>query len=257
MNFLNCSLFLLLSLFFVTSCNPDTNPVIEETAALNFNYRTTYGSTPFVPNQWYAFNDSTNIQFSVFDFYISDLTLLRDISPNGDGTEVKEVDLLDFSKLTTSGTADAGLTATSSNIPIGEYNGVRLGIGVTSDLNRTKPSEYAPEHPLRRSDRYSSEWESYVFTTISGMIDTNKDGEGDIEFSYQTGTDPLFTEVALIEGIEILKGDSPTLKFKIDLERLLGGTDSKIDIIGQPNDENLNIATQISKNFVDALMLDN
>lgn len=245
----------LILLLFTTSCKND-DPILEITTKLNLNYRATYGNEPLVMGKWFSYNDTVNIQFTTFDFYISEVTLLRDVSPNGDGTEVKEIDLLDFSKMATPAAADEGINNLIDNVPVGDYQGVRMGIGVPSDLNRTRPIEYSPDHPLRRDDRYQSDWNSYIFAVISGNYDSNNDGVEDGEFNYEVGTDDFYQKIALIQGVDVIADDTPNLDFKIDMLKLLGTNSNKIDIIGQPTDENLKLAESISENFTVAFTLE-
>lgn len=242
-------------IFLLTNCKSDP-PVLEVTTKLNLNYRATYGNEPLVMGQWFPYGDSINIQFTTFDFYVSDVTLLRDVSPNSDGSEIKEIDLLDFSNIATPPAATAGLNNLIDNVPIGDYQGVRMGVGVPSDLNRTRPIEYAPNHPLRRDDRYQSNWESYIFAVIAGRYDSNNDGIDDGTFSYEVGTDDFYQKIAIIQGIDVLADDTPNLNFKIDVSKLLGTNSNRIDIVGQPTDENMKFAERISENFTVALTLE-
>lgn len=243
------------SLFVVTGCN-DPDPIIEETTAIEINYRASFANEPLVMGAWYAYNDSVNIQFLTFDFYVSDVTLLEDLSPNSDGSEIKEIDLLDFSEFATPPAALAGLDSRIENVPTQAYRGVRLGIGVPSDLNRTRPIEYAPNHPLRRDDRYQSDWESYVFTVIAGKFDTDKDGVADGEFNYEVGTDDFYQKVAIMQEVAVVIDNTEPLNFNIDVKELLGGNNQPIDLVGQPTDENLKLAERISENFAIALTLE-
>ena len=142
------------------------------------------------------------------------------------------------------------------NVPTDMYRGVRLGIGVPSDLNRTRPIEYAPDHPLRRDDRYQSEWESYVFAVIAGKFDSDKDGLPDGKFEYRVGTDEHYQKVALLQDVMVDIDQMATLNFRVAVERLLMELDQPIDIVSQSTDENLVLGAQISENFVRALTLE-
>ena len=242
-------------LLLTTACRQD-EPVVEVTTALNLNYRATYGNDPLVMGKWFAYLPDVKVQFTAFDFYVSDLTLLRDVSPNGDGSAIKEIALLDFSKLATAPAAMTGLSNLIDHVPVGTYQGVRLGIGVPSDLNRTRPIEYAPDHPLRRDDRYQSDWESYIFTVIAGNYDTDDDGVADGTFSYEVGTDEFYRKMAVIKGIEVVATDTPDLKFKVDVSRLLRVGNEPFDVVGQPTDESLKLAERIAENFTTAFTLE-
>ncbi|MFK7932405.1 MAG: MbnP family protein [Saprospiraceae bacterium] len=253
--YLPTSLFVFSLLLLTTSCR-NTAPIFEETTTVELNYRATFGEEPLVMGQWFPYDSAVQVRFTNFDFYISDLTLLQELSPNGLGAEIKEIALLDFSKIATSPAALAGIDSRIDNVPIDAYEGLRLGIGVPSDLNRTRPIEYAPDHPLRRDDLYQSEWESYIFAVINGTYDTNNDGVADGEFNYEIGTDNFYQKVAIMQGVDVVVDNTAPLNFTIDVYELLGGNTQPIDVVGQPTDENLKLAERISENFEVALTLE-
>lgn len=231
-------------------------PIIETTTAVKVQFIASYDEAPFLAGQWYDYSNTLKIQIKQFNFYISDLVMRKQIVEMGDETELKEIDFVDFSGMTSEVLAENGVLIVEADIAVGDYTGLELGIGVASDLNRTKPIEYAPDHPLQTETHYRNTWESFVFAAIEGEADENGDGESDFSFLYEVGMDDLYKEKIIVNHFTLTE-DSPTnIKLNVDFKRLLGTGSDFIDIAGHPMDtDDLSIGRKISGNFLDAISL--
>ncbi len=249
----------LLSLFIlliVISCGKEKTAPIA-TTTVNISFKATFGEEPLVLNLKNYDYLGKPVRFSKINFYVSDLVVLK---PDGE-TEISDIQFIDLTKTHTSEqTSREGTIMTFPKIPVGEYNGLKFGVGVAADLNRTTPSDYATSHPLGadNSGEYWADWNSYIFAKIEGQYDLDNngfDGE-DIAFAYHTGTDKVYQEL-VFENLMTLKGDNSTnLNFELDIKELL--TLPRGDLLElEQHDPNNQIEEMliIMGNFKDALQL--
>ena len=136
-----------------TACTDKT--YIEEPASVNttmdVNFKLAYDGQPLVYLDEYAYG-AAKIKFSKVNFYLTNISLTK-----ADGTDVpiKDVIYVDFSDLNNSlAGAEAGATFTLSDVPSGQYIGLKCGIGLDSILNSKHPSDYPSTNPLSQSFNY-------------------------------------------------------------------------------------------------------
>ena len=208
-------------LLIATSCGKEkTNPI--DTASLNISFKATFGGETLVLNQKSYDYLGKPVRFSKISFFISDLLVL-----NNDGaTEISEIKFIDLTKTHgTLATAKVGTVISFSKIPVGEYNGLKFGVGVAADLNRTTPSDYSSSHPLGAGNigEYREAWNSYIFAKIEGEYDFDSDGldTNDIAFVYHTGTDIVYTPMELDDRRTLIAGETTNVVFELDVEQLL------------------------------------
>lgn len=237
-----------------SDCSPD--PILEATTDASINFVATFGDELFMPQTTYHYNDNVDVQLDQFSFYISNLVLLKEVNVSSDETEIKEIVLLDFGQMKSLADAAEGLTVVTHSLPIGEYQGIKFGIGVSSDLNRTKPAEYSVEHPLSQHGLYESEHNSYIFSELTGIVDPDKDGIFDSSFGYRAATDDLFREEIFVSKFTLFENSTYDLKLNIDIKRLLGTEGNLIDLINNPSDSDFNISRIISDNFSAAISIE-
>lgn len=237
-----------------SDCSPD--PILEITTEANINLVASYGSQPFLAQQPYNYDNGSSIQIEQFSFYISDVVFLKEIASPSSETEIKEITFLDFSSINNATDAAKGITISSVDIPVGEYQGIKFGIGVSSELNRTKPSEYSEEHPLSLVTMYQDDFGSYTFCQLEGQIDQDNDGMADSSFAYHAATDNLFREQIFASKFTLSENSTFNLKLNIDIERLLGTVGSRIDVANHPTDSNFNISQLIADNFAAAISVE-
>ena len=244
------------ALLTAASCNKEKIEPID-TTEVNVSFKATFGGEPLVLNiNNYEYLDKP-VRFSKVNFYVSDIAVLK---PDGE-TEISEIQFIDLTKTHTSEQASReGTIMNFPKIPVGEYNGLKFGIGVSADLNRTTPSDYATSHPLGadNSGEYWPDWDSYIFAKIEGQYDLNGDGfDGeDIAFAYHTGTDKVYQELIFENLMTLKRGSATNLNFELDIKELL--TLPRGDLIElEQHDPNNQVEEMIiiMKNFKNALKL--
>ncbi len=207
---------------FHTACIEDDNPTVQETTDVLLNFKAVYGEDPLIMESTYTYPGDSEVQFKRFQFYISNINLLTE-QDNQNNTEILEVDLIDFSESNVDPVqALEGIDKTVKNVPLGEYTGIRFGIGVPADLNRTTPIDYGSEHPLGNAENYLMPLESYVFSKIEGQADINQDGAFNHSLIYHNSRDQFYKTVQIDKPITI-EGDfmnMDVINFNIDLRQL-------------------------------------
>ena len=135
---------LILFICSIAGCTKEPVLGIGTTTDLAIHIIATYDGEPFVMGDSYLYEDSTSISFTDFQFYTSYLTLTQE---GNAGTLLGDIKLIEFKDISqTVETAEQGQKLSFSNIPVGTYNGLRLGIGVVADLNRTTPNDLSLIH---------------------------------------------------------------------------------------------------------------
>jgi hypothetical protein len=260
---------ILLSFFFLgllmLGCDKDDDGVEQETTSLNITFTASMGGEAFQMQKDYDFCDDRAIKFTTFDFFVSEIVLLKSNDPVVPVTEIKDVEFVSLS-FSDAAAAAAGKTITIQGVPVGNYTGVRLGLGVAPDLNRTKPVDYGSSSPLSNSSFYWDGWSSYIFAKIEGFADMNNDGTitqggADSEgFTYHTGSDAVYTEVSIAKDISLEKGTNGSFTLNVNVEDAFymtnpmydANNDNCLDIEtfdGTHADDQLEIADKIMSNL--------
>ena len=115
---------------------------------------------------------------------------------------------------------EQGISFNIGDIPPGDYTGIRVGIGLNSELNSTNPGDYAAGHPL--SDNYWSAATGYIFSKIEGNADLNGDNNFSEGITYHSGANEFYQEKTFNKVIRVPEGGTVELQFKVDLQRCTG-----------------------------------
>ncbi len=254
------------SLFLIGSCKDD--PESEETGSVELNFKGSFGDDLLLMFKEYTYPDGKKIQLKEFNFFISEVSLLDE---DGVSTKLVEVDMIDLGfDLGNPALAEQGQTLVIRDVPVGDYTGISIGYGVSADLNRTDPSEYGTEHPLRNN--HWSGWSSYIFSVIEGAADMNDDGEivsGGAEsesFSYHSGTNENYVTGVISRAIMVKPESVQTLNFSVDVQKLFRNntqefdtnSDGYLDIQNYPGthtDTKQEMFNRIMNNFTAAVSL--
>ncbi len=229
-------LFCIISVF-ISSCKKEKNE-----GSLSVHFVPYYDGQPLQIFTQKPFTGNEQVQFQHVSFLLSDLVLL-----NGSGSvDVKDIELVDMSFDDLPG-ATEGFTITTDNLPEGDYDGVRFGIGVPSDINDSTPNQYASSHPLSKNSYYWTAWSSYIFLKIEGTIDTLGTGSFNTGFAFHTGTDALYS---ILETntfpISIQDGQNTDIIVAIDYKDLLQGVDIKSNPQNHDPNDILHIGTIVN-----------
>ncbi len=249
------SIFIVLTLV-VTSCIDREVKPISETTNANVQFVAQYGDELLLMNTIYDYPTDFKVRFTSFKFFISNITLLQE---GTNGILISDISLVDFtdSNQTEAG-ALQGINIPLSQIPLGDYSGIKLGIGVTSEYNNTKPDDYGDSHPLKDESNFRSSQEGYVFTKICGDADLNGDGQFNHSLIYETISDPIYREITLPTNILLDDNTENKIRLIVDLERIFIPQNG--DALDIQNDNiiytEFPIMSFIADNFTDALRIE-
>lgn len=236
----------LFALVLLSSCN--------KRGDFEMNIKATMQGETLVMNE--AFNlGEIDVKFENLTFYITDVSL---VNAEGETLELSDAEFVDL-KAFDEPTASLGQVVSFKDLPVGTYNKINWKMGVASDLNAMTPSDFDVSDALGRSDHYWEAWGSYIFSKTEGSADVTGDGVFDLKFFYHTGSDPLMRSFTLEEDIVISEGETKSVEFFLDYDKMLqnaDGTYFDIEAFPRNHDPNeLEIVTQYVDNYVKALTI--
>lgn len=214
-------IFILSSLFFVllaSKCEDDQSPAVGAEMELQFNADFS-GEPLLMYASEYDYEENMALRFQLFQFYISEVELLTTDDINGEGVTALDVDLISFKDVQSSDAASDGIKINVTDLPTGNYKGIRFKLGVAPDLNSTNPGDYSVVHPL--SNHYWSASMGYVFTKIEGNADINGSGDFSEKLTFHVGTNPMLREVSFLKDINLSEGALETVSFNVDVQKIL------------------------------------
>jgi hypothetical protein len=218
MNKINLLLSLLLA-FSLWTCDNDDDKS-DTGGELTLNFRGLFDQNKLkMFNADYAYEDNMKLRLQLFQFYISDVALMKTDDPKGDSIQLIDVELVSFKNIQSDDAAQKGISFTLKNIPPGTYKGIKLGLGVSADLNAVGPSSYTPPHPL--DDNYWSWAKGYVFTKIEGNADLDNSGKFANKITFHIGENEFFRKKVFLKDIVITDKGSSNLALDVDLHRVL------------------------------------
>ena len=205
---------------------------------LTLNFDLSYDNELFVLDREYDYPSGEKFEFSRFDMYISEVTLMK-------GDEEIVVADFDYLKMTETYTeeisAAKGYQYNIAGLEDGDYDGLKFNIGLTPEQNSTTPSDYPVTHPLGLSGDHWPTWNSYIFASIEGRmnIDTsNPDYEQGL--SLHLGSDDAMRTINMNNNISLAGEQEQIVSINMDLRNLFVNQDEEIyDIISTPSTHSL------------------
>lgn len=218
-------IFLAITSLFFTACKTDENSFGE----FNLKMTATFDDAPLVNiDETYTYADGTPIKFQLFNYYLTDIRLVKENGTNADDHLLSEVELIEYSEFYTLQEAKEGVKLNFKDIPDGLYSGLRMGIGLSPDLNGTQPGDYAAGHAL--ASNYWSWALGYVFLKIEGNADLNKDGEFNDNITYHVGQTGLYQILEFDHPIQIENGKAQTVNINVDVLDIMQNGNDFVDI---------------------------
>lgn len=212
---------LLLSMLFVffSTCTREENGVADEKTNLTLQFKGFFGNNPLLMYaKEYPYEASMQVRFQLFQFYISDFSLLRQTATGTDTLKVMDVALVSFEQIQDATKAAEGIKIEIKGVPAGKYTGAYFGLGVSPRLNGTSPGDYKPPHPL--DGNYWSWAKGYVFTKVEGNADIKGDGKFSEKLTFHIGENTYYRKKAFQGNFEIGESGSQ-LEFDVNLRRVL------------------------------------
>jgi hypothetical protein len=238
-------------MFLINACGPDDQKLTSTTLTLNF--QGAYDNDDFVYFQYYDYENGDSVFINVAHFYVSDITLIN----GSEETKIEDVSVLDFSK-NHAVTSENPETIVISDVPAGQYTGIRFGIGIDSILNHTIPADYGVGHPLANASEYWDWRETYIFGKFEGRF---KKADGTIiNYSYHPGSDDLYRVPTFSKTFTLEADIAADLNFKVDFGGLFNQGNGKIDIEATPvshtGDTDLWLVTLLMDNLKNAFTIE-
>ncbi|WNJ20128.1 MbnP family protein [Pontibacter sp. G13] len=242
------------------SCCDD--PPAAETGTFSLQFTPNFDSETWAPTDTYVNQDGRNVAFSDFKFYLSNITLIKE-----DGEEIElrsedfdsEVFLVDLFQ----GTIDGDEDSHTFEVPVGNYTGLKLNVGVPEIYNGSDPATYDLDHPLGvRSGMHWSWNAGYMFVRIDGRVDSSatKSQPPTLSLIYHAGANGLFRSKAFQagnDGFEIKSDEVLTYEFDVDVNKCFYNTTEAIDMAernlthtGGEGSTSYELAEEVMDNFV-------
>ena len=268
----NLLLFTFLSIVFMVSSCDKNEPQVEPASDIELNFNANYEGELLLLEKEYNYEGDIPIKFAQFNFYIANVALIKQNGGEIEETELLEIDFVDFPhNFNEAAEAEKGQTVRINEIPVGEYDGIRIGFGVPADLNRTKPNDYSSESVMSKSSHYWDGWSSYIFSKIEGKADIDKDGAFETNdgegLAYHMGTDDVYTTRTIFENLTLTENQTLNLQLNINLKDLFKMSNPDFDANGDGyldienyesvhGQDRLEVAKKMMNNFSEATTLD-
>ena len=240
--------FTLAALSLLSACdNTDTPP----SSTFTLTFKAMYDGQPLEKYRDYDY-DTYRVNFIRFNTFMSDLALLNGTNV----TALSEVEWVDFTPDSATDNFAVEVPLSFTNIPDGDYTGLRMGFGVAPDMNNKRPSDYPADHPLARENEYWLGWASYIFNKIEGQVDLDNNGVYDGGLIYHCGSDAVYRIYDF--NVPITVGQNASATVEIDLKKVFQSNGSWLDLNNPYNHITSNdandvvIATVLMDNFDEA-----
>ena len=179
-----------------------------------------------------------NLQFTVAPVYRAAPLTLNELSLTNAAGQEYSVTRLDFlvSEVGLRGTNGEWIVKTNqqayinivegrrhfyvSEVPEGEYDRIRIKVGVRPELNHSNPAQYPADHPLNANlNGLHWTWASgYIFLAMEGHWRNGKERSG---YSFHLGNDPQLMTIDLPLSISV-KG-SRNVELQFDVAKIFDG----------------------------------
>ena len=182
----------------------------------------------FAPGSEVRLPDGRPWQLDLLKFYVSDLELLH---ADGRIDTLSRVELIDLDPGTGKVAHGPGAVL-AFRVPVGDYRGLRLRLGLDSLKNASDPSRFGPEHPLSALRGMFWTWTTgYRFAMCEGLIDVSTAGDGSQleSFAYHPGANDLgrqLTFSAPMHRLQVAPNGIHHYNIELELDSLFVGAGS-------------------------------
>ena len=217
--------YLFLFLLISPACNDD-DASEPDAGTLTINFVGSYNGDPLVMfDKTYSYEEDMALKVQTFQFYVSDINLLKEENGQVEKVNILDVDYVNFGDIYNETDALAGKDIPNIEVPVGTYTGIEFGFGLTEALNSTASSDYEVGHPL--FDNYWGPQTGYIFFKFEGNGDLEPNGEFNQPLTFHIGGNDNFNVLSFNKGISIESNASSTVSFNIDVQKLLVAEDGE------------------------------
>lgn len=204
----------LASLLLFSGCKKDpevpTPPAPEvNTQVVKLTVKPTWNGTPFDKNTVYAAAGDQRIKVTELKFYLAPLGLT-----NGDETyQLFDAGLFNVTN---------GPLYRTLSVPVGNYQSVKLGLGLPYDLNHRDLATIPPNDPTGNNSGMYWSWATmYRFVIFSGKFDNDPNGTGEPPFTFDlhTGLDTCYRSREIPFNLNVTTSDTVRLTVNVDISR--------------------------------------
>jgi len=196
----------------VLGCGRGEPPSVPATVRLTV--APMWAGAPFDKNIIYTNISDERIQVQLLKFYLGDLTMRS----GSDSVRLFDVDLFTL----TNGPITRTYQARS-----GDFDHVRVGLGVPAALNGSSPSMWANSDPLSITNGMYWTWATmYRFMIFEGRFDTLSTGIGTppYQFSIHTGRNECYRTRSFPVNLSVAGGDTTDIRLELDLSHFFYST---------------------------------
>ncbi|MGO1595045.1 MAG: MbnP family protein [Sphingobacterium sp.] len=258
-----------LALITFLSCSKDNNDPVAN--AINLTFNNTFGEETIILGEAASSEATVNTSaegqvhhFSEIKYVISNIRLIK-----SDGSEFPyHINDLDKGAVVVDQARPQTLDYPLKDIPKGEYNQIKFGLGVRSDLNTLDQVRFPDFYAQAGANDTEMMWEwgtGYRFVKLEGFYDTE-----DKQMSIHTGSTIEGQEGEFTQGVDAYRdvtlafetpvsvgNTAPKIVIKADFDRLLSGKSNTIALQSGTGSDgnatpNVHSAVQMLK-FVDNL----
>jgi len=215
------------SILSCTSCRKE--PVVGPSATVTVSIKTVFGDEPFIAGELYDYPSEGRVEIEGLALFLSDISL---VSANGtDEVALDEIAHLNVSTIQYDvNSANKGWVQSYYKVPVGDYNGVKFGLGVAYEDNLQNPEHFSTGSPLGNDAHYSNEYESYIFEDVGGRYCLPGDTTA---FTIKIVKDKMFAQVDLNKSFTV-EASSNEIEITFDLKKVFGQNDSILNLADYP-----------------------
>lgn len=203
----------LAAVLFFAGCDGTADPDLPPSSDLTVTFKALYDGQTLEKYKSYNY-DTYKVHFSRFNTFLSDITLLK----GNEEFKLSDIEWVDFTPDSAPNDLAVDVPIKFKNVPDGDYTGIRIGYGVSPDLNAKQPNNFSSTHPLSRENEYWLGWKSYIFNKIEGKADLDNSGVFGSSLVYHCGSDAVYRTYTFNTPIRIEQGAVATVAF--DLKKL-------------------------------------
>lgn len=200
----------------------------EDKTELKLEFKGLFGEETLSFDKEYTLENDKKIKILQSGMYLSDLRL---ITKAGKTIKLDDYVHLDFEKNASS------IQYSFKEIPQEEFKSLDFGVGLNSDLNKTKPKDYPSNDVMNKSSYYWTAWKSYIFSKLEGKVDNNNDGTFAKGWLFHSGKDEMYRNVSLALDRKF-NDENETIKVNFDHKPLftIDGKTIALEITHDPSD---------------------
>jgi hypothetical protein len=214
-----------LILFSANSCKEHNH---SSKGSMTITFKALYENDPLLVFNDYLTPDGNKLQFHVFNFFLSDIELVKE---NDEVIRLKDIDFIDFNGNTDLARASAGIKINIDQAEIGSFKAIRFGVGVEPIKNAKEPGDFPADPFLGDPGNYWTSWNSYIFSRIEGRLDTLPNAAGgDVSYLYHSGVDGMYQTRTFSKTFEIKTGVNTELIFNVNGKDIFYKSGAEINI---------------------------